>query len=97
MFKLCTNKNHSYKHNEQINSQNIDNSECFDVKFSKIYPEMTSNSSKTPDVKNGPVCKVIFLDEIDQLFPFKVCIKNKIIWNNLFSMLFIAVPMFSKS
>jgi hypothetical protein len=28
MFKLCTNKNHSVscKHNEQINSQNIDNS-----------------------------------------------------------------------
>ena len=36
------NKNHSYKHNEQINSQNIDNSECFGVKFVKIYPEMTS-------------------------------------------------------
>jgi hypothetical protein len=35
------NKNHSYKHNEQINSQNIDNSECFGVKFVKIYPEMT--------------------------------------------------------
>jgi hypothetical protein len=31
MFKLCTNKNHSYKHNEQINNQNIDNSECFGV------------------------------------------------------------------
>ena len=31
MFKLCTNKNHSYEHNEQINSQNIDNSECFGV------------------------------------------------------------------
>jgi hypothetical protein len=29
IFKLCTNKNHSYKHNEQTNSQNIDNSECF--------------------------------------------------------------------
>ena len=37
-----TNKNHSYKHNEQINNQNIDNSECFGVKFVKIYPEMTS-------------------------------------------------------
>jgi hypothetical protein len=36
-------KNHSYKHNEQINSQNIDNSECFGVKFVKIYPEMTNN------------------------------------------------------
>ena len=35
MLKLCTNKNHSYKHNEQINNQNIDNSECFDVKFVK--------------------------------------------------------------
>jgi hypothetical protein len=45
LFKLCTNKNHSYKHNEQINSQNIDNSECFGVKFGKIYPEMTSQSS----------------------------------------------------
>jgi hypothetical protein len=32
LFKLCTNKNHSYKHNEQINNQNIDNSECFGVK-----------------------------------------------------------------
>jgi hypothetical protein len=42
MFKLCTNKNYSYKHNEQINIQNIDNSECFGVKFVKTYPEMTS-------------------------------------------------------
>jgi hypothetical protein len=42
LFKLYTNKNHSYKHNEQINRQNIDNSECFGVKFVKIYPEMTS-------------------------------------------------------
>jgi hypothetical protein len=37
-----TNKNHSYKHNEQINKQNIDNSECLGVKFVKIYPEITS-------------------------------------------------------
>jgi hypothetical protein len=29
-------------HNEQINKQNIDNSECFGVKYVKIYPEMTS-------------------------------------------------------
>jgi hypothetical protein len=42
MEKLCINKNHSYKHNEQINKQNIDNSECFGVKYVKIYPEMTS-------------------------------------------------------
>ena len=35
MFKLCTNKNHSYKHNEQINRQNIDNSEYFGVKLVK--------------------------------------------------------------
>jgi hypothetical protein len=42
MEKLCTNKNHSYKHNEQINKQNVDNSECFGVKYVKIYPEMTS-------------------------------------------------------
>jgi hypothetical protein len=42
MEKLCTNKNHSYKHNEQINKQNIDNSECFGVKYVKMYPEMTS-------------------------------------------------------
>jgi hypothetical protein len=33
---LCTNKNHSYKHNEQINSQNIDNSECFGVKNQNV-------------------------------------------------------------
>jgi hypothetical protein len=39
MEKLCTNKNHSYKHNEQINNQNIDNSECFGVKYVKIYPD----------------------------------------------------------
>jgi hypothetical protein len=31
-----------YKHNEQINKQNIDNSKCFGVKYVKIYPEMTS-------------------------------------------------------
>ena len=42
MFKLWKNKNHSYKHSEQINNQNIDNAECFGVKFDKIYPEMTS-------------------------------------------------------
>jgi hypothetical protein len=51
LFKLCTNKNHSCKHNEQIKSQNIYNSECFGVKlvkecfgvkFVKIYTEMTS-------------------------------------------------------
>ena len=29
-------------HNEQINKQNIDNSECFGVKYVKIYSEMTS-------------------------------------------------------
>ena len=33
MEKLCTNKNHSYKHNEQIKKQNIDNSECFGVRI----------------------------------------------------------------
>ena len=42
MEKLCTNKNRSYKNNEQISKQNINNSECFGVKFVKIYPEMTS-------------------------------------------------------
>jgi hypothetical protein len=42
MFRLCTNKNHSYKHNEQTNKQDIDNSECFGVKSVKIYPEMIS-------------------------------------------------------
>ena len=41
LLKLWTNKNHSYKHNEQINNQNIDNSECFGVKLVKIYPELT--------------------------------------------------------
>ena len=46
MFKLCTNKNHPYKHNEQINNQNINNSECFDVKFVQIYPETTSQYLK---------------------------------------------------
>jgi hypothetical protein len=42
MFKLCTNKNHSYKHNEQISKQNIDNSERCGAKCIKIYLEMTS-------------------------------------------------------
>ena len=42
MEKLRTNKKHSYKHNEQINKQNIDNSACFGLKYVKIYPEMTS-------------------------------------------------------
>ena len=42
MFRLCTYKNHSYKHNEQISSQYIDNAECVGVKCVKIYPEMTS-------------------------------------------------------
>ena len=42
MFKLCTNENHSYKHNEQINNQNINNSDWFGVKCAKIYPETTS-------------------------------------------------------
>jgi hypothetical protein len=37
-----SNKNRSYKNNEQISKQNINNSECFGVKFVKIYPEMTS-------------------------------------------------------
>ena len=42
MEKLCTNKNHSYKHNEQINKQNTDNSECVGATYVKIYPEITS-------------------------------------------------------
>ena len=41
MEKLCTNKNQSIRF-EQINKQNIDNSECFGVKFVTIYPEMIS-------------------------------------------------------
>jgi hypothetical protein len=42
VFFVCIKsyKNHSYKHNEQINNQNIDKTECFGVKFVKIYPEM---------------------------------------------------------
>ena len=36
MERLCTNKNHSYKHNEQINKQNIDNSERFGVNMLKF-------------------------------------------------------------
>ena len=42
MEKLCTNKNNSYKDNEQIHKQNRYNSKCFGVKFVKIYPEMIS-------------------------------------------------------
>ena len=43
LFKLCTNKNHSYKHNEQINDQNIDNSECFGVKLLKSIQKWLHN------------------------------------------------------
>ena len=42
MEKVCTNKKHSYQHNEQINRQNIDNSESLGEKYVKIYPEMIS-------------------------------------------------------
>jgi hypothetical protein len=42
MEKLCTNKKHSYKHNEQIHKQNIDNSEYFGEIIFNIYPEITS-------------------------------------------------------
>jgi hypothetical protein len=33
---------HQEKVQNKQNNQNIDNSECFGVKFVKIYPEMTS-------------------------------------------------------
>ena len=42
MEKLCTNKNHSYKHNKQINKQNIENFECFGVNKDKHFPEITT-------------------------------------------------------
>jgi hypothetical protein len=42
MEKLCTNKNHSYKRNEQINKQNIDNSECFGVTYLPIILTLLS-------------------------------------------------------
>jgi len=42
MEKLCTNKNRSYKQNEQINKQNIDNAKYFGIKFVLFYPEITS-------------------------------------------------------
>ena len=45
-YLLCLNyvqmKTTQYKHNEQINNQDINNSECFGVKFVKIYQEMSS-------------------------------------------------------
>jgi hypothetical protein len=53
METLCTNKNHSYKHdnknhsyqhNEQINEKNIDNSECFGVKFIKSIQKWLHNN-----------------------------------------------------
>jgi c-di-AMP phosphodiesterase-like protein len=40
MEKLCTNKIHSYKHNEQINKQNIDNSDSLGVKYVKIHSKL---------------------------------------------------------
>jgi hypothetical protein len=44
MEKLCTNKNHSYKHNEQINKQNIDNSECFGQNMLKFIQKWLHNN-----------------------------------------------------
>jgi hypothetical protein len=41
-FLIARLSQNPYKHNEQIKKQNIDNSECFGVKFVKIYPEITS-------------------------------------------------------
>ena len=57
MEKLCTNKNRSYKHNEQINKQNIDNSECFGVTFVNIYPEVIEKN-------------MVLVDYIGIFFPF---------------------------
>ena len=39
MEKLCKNKKHSYKHNEQRKKQNIDNSECIYIKvhLTEVY------------------------------------------------------------
>jgi hypothetical protein len=51
MEKLCTNKNRSYKHNEQINKQNIDNAECFGIKFVLFYSE-------------GPISETVYIDII---------------------------------
>jgi hypothetical protein len=40
--KLCTNKNHSYKHNEQINKQIIDNSERCGAKYDHHFDCISS-------------------------------------------------------
>jgi hypothetical protein len=44
VLKLCTNKTHSYKHNEQINKQDIDNFECLGVTLIRIYSTHTITS-----------------------------------------------------
>jgi hypothetical protein len=64
MFKLCTNKYHSYKHNEQINNQNTDNSECFGVNFFKSNLNKRHSSLKIPHFVQG----VDFFHLINHIF-----------------------------
>jgi hypothetical protein len=69
MFKLCTNKNHSYKHNEQISKQNIDNSERCGAKCTNqlsIEPPSPSSKKMNLTYENTdqkywrmPICKKI--------------------------------------
>jgi hypothetical protein len=63
MFKLCTNKNHSYKHNEQINNQNIDNSECVGVTFN------ITNRDRSQVFPTDEVCSRIQLFTIYSMWP----------------------------
>jgi len=42
MFKLYANKNHPCRHDERMNNQNINDSECFGVEFVEVCPEVTS-------------------------------------------------------
>ena len=47
MEKLCTNKNHSYKHNEQINKQNaFRKNSIYNSHLSKVFG----------NVKKIPIC-----------------------------------------
>ncbi|XP_071167527.1 uncharacterized protein [Mytilus edulis] len=60
-------------------------------RLTKLLPRFLridkQNSNRTSESKGGPVCKVIFLDETDQLFPFKSSHKGLSLLDKVFSYL----------
>ncbi|CAG2188451.1 unnamed protein product [Mytilus edulis] len=60
-------------------------------RLTKLLPRFfrndKQNSNRASESKGGPVCKVIFLDETDQLFPFKSSHKGLSLLDKVFSYL----------